>query len=66
MLEFDTDTFIRTKNMPSGPVYTVVESDCTDMEVVPAVGEPACKGAIGNVVSYIIVVGLILMIFGSL
>lgn len=64
MLEFDLETYNRTKDLPGGPVCTVVETEYPEFEtIVDAEGRPTLGGRIGNALASAIIVGFICVMF---
>lgn len=51
--KFDLDTYIRTKDMPGGPIYTVVEDEIPEIELITdEQGNPTRGGLIGYTLAY--------------
>lgn len=64
MLEFDLDTYNRTKDLPGSPVLTVVEREYPEIEtIVEADDNPTRGGLIGNALAYAIIVGFVCAMF---
>lgn len=62
--KFDLDTFIRTKDMSGGAIYTVVEDDLPEIEMITdELGNPTRGGMIGYAVAYAFMAGLVGAIF---
>lgn len=64
MLEFDIDTYNRTKDLPGGPVFTVTETDYPEIEmIVDAKSKPSRGELIGHAIAYTLIASLICGIF---
>lgn len=60
VLNFDLDTYLRTKDLPGGPTLTVVEEDVPAIEMITdSDGKPTRGGLIGYVLAYALMAGLV-------
>lgn len=58
--KFDLDTYIRTKGLPGGPIYTVVEDDIPEIELITdEQGNPTRGGLIGYALAYALMASFI-------
>lgn len=62
--KFDLDTYIRTKNMSGGPIYTVVEDEIPEIEMITdEQGNPTRGGLIGYALAYALMAGFVGVMF---
>lgn len=58
--KFDLDTYLRTQNLPGGPMMTVVEEDVPEIEMITdSDGNPTRGGLIGYTLAYVLMAGLV-------
>ncbi|CCW17218.1 hypothetical protein EBBID32_15570 [Sphingobium indicum BiD32] len=59
-VKFDLDTYIRTKDMSGGAIYTVVEDDLPELEMITdEQGHPTRGGLIGYALAYALMAGFV-------
>ncbi len=58
--KFDLDTYLRTKELPGGPIYTVTEEEIPEIEMITDEnGNPTRGGLIGYVLAYALMAGFV-------
>lgn len=58
--KFDIETYNRTKDLPGGPVYAVVEDELSDIEMITDEhGNPTRGGMIGYALAYVLMAGFV-------
>lgn len=58
--KFDLETYIRTKNLSGGAVYTIVEEELPEIEMITDEnGNPTRGGMIGYALAYAMMAGFV-------
>ncbi|PBN42977.1 hypothetical protein [Sphingobium sp. D43FB] len=64
LVKFDTDTYLRTKDLSGGPLYGIVEEDISEIQIVTdKSGNPTRGGVIGYALAYILMAGFVGALF---
>jgi hypothetical protein len=64
MLKFDLESYIRTKDSPSGPVYMAIETAIPEGEASASERRTTTRGqVIGNAISFIILTVFVCAMF---